>query len=615
MAMKDYSNTPALSDITRFGDTDTLRSPQQDSVYSMGSSDIASPSTLAAKSPNAPIFSALPLDGDDDPFSPSFRRPERTGTVFSTSTQMSTDSVRSIRARLSVSTSIAKQVTVLLHRLTITGADPIPSPHRAPSDLPSFRRGQPIPHPGTAVPGDFIVSRRYVQSCQMERHFAKHLGDGKCWCAIFDEASDVPDSFFLVGDNEWCERAANVLSGSVDPACSDDFGNTPLHLFATLESPKGIEIVLNLVESQRVNPMAVNKAGQSFLHVLSAIWFMNLDDYPGAPLYRLLSLLSKTHFGVVFLRDVYGRTFFHLLNRYVDDMQIFNGIFLQYKMPSLPRDAFGVQPPSKATDQSFSAPRRMGTTPLSPLVEEVTADEALAEDVALMKIVDAAYTDPTMEDDKGRNGLHCLAEIRFQPPSPSNSPDIDPSSPNPCGVKRKRSTKAKPSPDDPAPINRHVQFLSSILTPVSKINPPDVNHYNYAGYTVLMNFAAHLADDTDDKAGKNIHSIVDLLLDKGADIHGRNRRGETALHVAAKLGHKHVVNKLMERGANLHARDRRGRDVLGVIDAAIEGCARNLPLYGRLEAARALVAKKLEEVKGEEEPGFVNEWCRGPGVA
>jgi ankyrin repeat protein len=52
-------------------------------------------------------------------------------------------------------------------------------------------------------------------------------------------------------------------------------------------------------------------------------------------------------------------------------------------------------------------------------------------------------------------------------------------------------------------------------------------------------------------------SLVDLLLDKGANVNARRRDGMTALHSAAYRGHLRVIRRLLERGADptIRARD------------------------------------------------------------
>ncbi|PSS00512.1 hypothetical protein BD289DRAFT_479408 [Coniella lustricola] len=591
-------HTPALSDITRFGDKESSSSPQQDSLYNIGS-ELTSPNTLIAPSPNF-IFSP---ELTSNPFQAPFSPPARNDTVFSASTQMSTDSVRSIRDRLAVTTIFAKQVSVLMKRLTIGGSEdqPLPSPHRTPSDIATSWRGRsgPIPHPGLAIPGDYLVARRYVHACNIQRHFAKQLQEGvcTCWCTIADETSDeAHNDFYVTPDEDFCDYATFCFNNALG-STPDRFGNTPLHLFAALESQKGIDNTLYLIEAQQANPLAVNRSGQTFLHVLSAAWFVRLNDKTG-PLIRLLSLLWAPELQhAVFIRDVYGRTFFHQLGRFTDMAQ-FNSIACHYSNGTIPRDAFGTVPPARPSEHvSYNLPRPTGATPLSPLVEEGGFPEMVDKDASMIRIVIASYEDPKVEDDTGRNGLQCLAEIRLDNPlsSTPTSPTPDQSGSN-NGTKRKRG---KDDPDKPKPVELRARYLEGLLQRAQGQIPADVNHYDNKGRTVLMSFATHLTDDQD-KSGQHIGKIIDLLLDSGANLEARSRCGETALLLAARHGNKTVVNKLLDKGANIHARDIKGRGIMGVLDNCIEHAG--LQTYGRLEVVRGILAKKFTETGAEDEP-------------
>lgn len=604
--LKVETSTPMpFSHMEPFDDADTLSSPQQDMHERRF--DVTSPTSTLASSPGGPMFSAFPKD-DDVPVFQFPRRPLRNDTAGTTSTQMSTNSVLSLKQRLGVSTFFAKQIGLIM-RFTVGSTDNLTTltAHRTPSDFPSVRRGHwaPVPHPGLAVPGDFMVAPKYVHSCQRERHFAQYLQESKCacWCTISDETTDSADNFYVTDKGEMCDRASGDIRDLTNATGVDVFGNTIIHLFAALETQHGIDTTLYLVRSKGTNSLIANRADQTFLHVLSSVWFTGLNDLK-APLYQLLDeLFYQGVSGAVFRRDVYGRTFFHQLDRYCSDVHAFNHIVRNYHGTTIPRDAFGIQPPSHLAEHSLPGPRRIGTTSLSPLAEELTEQDVALSHQRLISVVLATYDDPSVEDDEGRNGLQCLAAVNLENGAlPSSSP----SSPNPNQPsntnKRKRGKE-----DGIKPIEVRARYLETLLIPT--VNGPDVNHYDKKGLTVLMAFAVHLADEHD-KSGLVIGRIIDSLVAGGAKLDARNRQGETALLVAARHGNKHVVSKLLERGANIHARDKSGRGIMAIIDSQIAESSGDLPLYGRLEAVRAaVVAKKLGENGGQDEPSFLDEWC------
>ncbi|PMD41336.1 ankyrin, partial [Hyaloscypha variabilis F] len=48
-------------------------------------------------------------------------------------------------------------------------------------------------------------------------------------------------------------------------------------------------------------------------------------------------------------------------------------------------------------------------------------------------------------------------------------------------------------------------------------------------------------------------TMIQLLLDHGADVHARNQIGETALHFAARKGDLKAIAMLLDRGADIDA--------------------------------------------------------------
>jgi len=57
----------------------------------------------------------------------------------------------------------------------------------------------------------------------------------------------------------------------------------------------------------------------------------------------------------------------------------------------------------------------------------------------------------------------------------------------------------------------------------------------------------------------NRADLVDLLLERGADVNAADAAGETPMHIAAASGRLEVAGKLLAKGANLNARDKENR--------------------------------------------------------
>ncbi len=58
--------------------------------------------------------------------------------------------------------------------------------------------------------------------------------------------------------------------------------------------------------------------------------------------------------------------------------------------------------------------------------------------------------------------------------------------------------------------------------------------------------------------------IVELLLDRGADINARANYNRTALHLAAERGHREIVELLLDRGADINIRTNYNRTALHI---------------------------------------------------
>ncbi len=106
-------------------------------------------------------------------------------------------------------------------------------------------------------------------------------------------------------------------------------------------------------------------------------------------------------------------------------------------------------------------------------------------------------------------------------------------------------------------------------------------------------------------AGEGLNDVVDLLLDKGADVKAKKVDGDTALMTAARNGFKEIADKLIEKGADPLAKDNFGRTVLMmaarggnlelVKDLVEKGADVNdVDKYNRTALVAALMDKKID---------------------
>lgn len=74
-------------------------------------------------------------------------------------------------------------------------------------------------------------------------------------------------------------------------------------------------------------------------------------------------------------------------------------------------------------------------------------------------------------------------------------------------------------------------------------------------------------------ARRGTTTIAQALLDAGAEIEARDKKGETPLRRAVNCGREHMVRLLLSRGANPRSTDKSGRTP---IDAARSECIQKL---------------------------------------
>ncbi|KAF4121688.1 Ankyrin repeat [Geosmithia morbida] len=475
---------------------------------------------------------------DADPFSPSTIA--RTATNLSDSTDVSTGSRELFSGHSSRCIHIVKR---LIKRLTIHATSDFKVPTSGSSPFTSWTSDPDAAHPLTTVlpplPGDFLLidfhkfQKAYCFSQPQRCHMPT------CICRALTENLNLA----WVGQDGPTPLAREILNGrfsSVQPDSRDVFGNTPLHLLAVRGRS---EVLLHAVRHQRFADFlgAANTAGQTFLHTLHPGWFAQASN-----IYALLDALTALpHLPSDSRLDLSARD--HFATRY----SLINAC--------RSRDALGVVPLAFPIDRVSSSQN----------------PEYAYND--LIKVVTHASQNPHIQDDHGRNGLHCLAAAPMCPGSylaRRDRIDLLPPAAR-SGGSFGRAKAAAPQEeeihksfyldDSSQPVlTLRMNTASSLLD--AKV---DVNDHDADGNTPLMAFCAELPEDGDDKVGRE--TIRLLVTQGGANVNARNRRGETALHVAVRCGRKLAVRELVDLGANVHCRDADGRGLLALADVKIAG--------------------------------------------
>lgn len=548
----------------------------------------------------------------------------RASTVTSMSTEKSNGSVH--RILRGYTEPYVKAVKRLMKKLATYRRNMRLTPHpdgpvnilRSLGDEGAAPEFTTLPFP---LPGDFLSLDMQQRLNRCREHPTEHA-QRRCMCAPTREIWTSPFTSSL----GLSTHAEQLLSGDWDAehlSMRDKFGNTALHFVAARGN---IEQLFNIIRSPASESILneANSCGQTFLHLVQRSVTRRTDQ-----LCELVKYLSSTGFDV-YACDYYGRNIVHILQQDGATPSSLQSV-MDACGPSLPnsRDAFGHVPlaalmqrprpllksilpywskenpeywnskyPENQTRDTF--PTRSPSDILasaSSSSSQANTSQPQNLDIekakALLNTVNWAMHYPGVEDEKGRNALHCLALANL---SLWNPPSAEPAATRPRR-KRKLSDIGSDSSTDRMEIR--LSLVSRLLD--YGVNP---NHYDNDGNTPLITFAAALPEDGDYKVGP---AIIEALILGGANIHSRNRRGETALHVAARCGRKLAVRTLVMNGANVHARDSAGRSVLEVVDAKIDLVQRDENAsFARLEACRAW----LSGANGGavQNPSVIDEW-------
>jgi ankyrin repeat protein len=393
---------------------------------------------------------------------------------------------------------------------------------------------------------------------------------GICLCSI---SEDRLEEFWALPHGLSARGQQIIETGKIsesDISFRDRFGNSVLHFIAARAPKETLFIALKAGADVSVT----NSGRQTFLHALSPSWFSNLESAKSS-LRVLFNTLLSTPVDI-YARDAYGRNLFHYLKRYVNDTIVLRQIAADYDLHRIYlRDAFGIIPIERPDMQLLGAENNdyisleIDQLDTLPSTEQVISDPRyLLSQARLLKIVSLAYTNPMAESNKGQNGLHCLAEVYLSPEYVSKT---------------------------------RLDYLHSLVDA-----GVSANAYDGKGDTVLMAFVKEIPENA---VFKDVMEILGtLILRGGADINARNRRGETALHIAVKNDRKLVLTtiSLIQNGANVHARDWNGRGVLGILTERLMTWTRlrAVQQYARSEACFALLSGNGAILA----PTSLNEW-------
>lgn len=406
-------------------------------------------------------------------------------------------------------------------------------------------------------------------------------------------------------------RSSSVRTN--DLSCTDAFGNSVLHIAATLGARPSY---LSCLIAMGADPHSLNISGQTFLHLIY------LADIPNIAEFRfLIGTLVRRTFNFQ-QQDDNGQTIFHGLiqscmpNEIVDNaIQCFqyHGVVLPKLRDNLGLDVssraqthtFEMLPPPaenhESTFRTFSITSRQASlmddeypspsyvhlskAPTSPPIENLQDLQNYEYHADLLRTILCATDDPLFEDTSGHNGLHCLAAVRLDLPVATTDGEENTPTPKP---------KSKPNPSDLTLRERYLEQL--VLSGV------DPNSYDRQGATPFMAFISTAREEEDDNL---TCKILDRLCCAGANIHRRNREGETPLHIAVKLGRRAATKFLLARGANVHARTSDGTGILALGLKHSDKAAKDDMMYAQISLCVSLVAGAGAVSK----PTILREWA------
>ncbi|KAF4632035.1 hypothetical protein G7Y89_g6091 [Cudoniella acicularis] len=508
--------------------------------------------------------------------------------------------VSSLRKRLSFkySDSYLGDILSLMQNLTIAGSSDISARGTARSLSKAlsttvrshFETAPPLPSIDEMLSVDGVQNRIPLPQKKSHPVILPGAFPTYCWAQINNNKLR-PCRHSINGSHHWSNcrptvrkqyksTRSNVFSHILTNALSsfiidevDTFGNSEVHIAAACQPGNLLPFFKEGLWNNEVN-----NAGQTFLHLVQEPSATNTED-----LCDLLKWLPTVGFNFN-LRDHHGQTALHLLTRpWIPQVSL--DLILNACLPSMIpiltfRDNLGytikeqmiqagcsqetfdlVFPEARKLehDESHCLPNYGSNTAIETL-EDLTL---YAQHAELLRDIRNSLNNPLHEDANGCNGLHCLAEVSLSLPLPEGPV----------------SSETEDIPETPQ--TRRERYLEGLLK-----SGVDINNHDKKGLTPLMAFIIHRRAGEDDALTTR---LLQLLFDAGAGINTRNRQGETALHLAVKLGRRADTKFLLSHGANVYARDVDGQSVIALGEAASKKAKQNETLYAQIILCISLV--------------------------
>lgn len=107
------------------------------------------------------------------------------------------------------------------------------------------------------------------------------------------------------------------------------------------------------------------------------------------------------------------------------------------------------------------------------------------------------------------------------------------------------------------------------------------------------------------KGHKSSATVVDALIELGAELDARDDKGQTALHIAAVNGNATVCQLLLDRGADVNARDENNQTALHRLANAPESM-----VYPWLEVVNVLLASGADVTLRDENGATAGDYIR-----